>query len=60
MGKRKNKAQPAFALAGEIVKTKAHALRILGRAVATRQDWLIPQARNVAIKLGRAAEQVAA
>ena len=60
MSQQSKRPRPAFALAGEIVKTKAHALRILGRAVATRQDWLIPQARNVAIKLGRAAEQVAA
>lgn len=46
---------PAFALAGEIVRTPQHARRILVQAVARRQEWLIPQARNVAALLSRAA-----
>ena len=44
----------AFALAGQIVKTPQHARRILQDAVVNKKDWLIPQARNVAILLSRA------
>jgi hypothetical protein len=50
----------SFALAGEVVKTQTHAKRILADAVANKKDWLIPQARNVAILLGRAAKGGAA
>lgn len=44
----------AFALAGQIVRTPQHAYRILSSAITNKQDWLIPQARNVAVLLSRA------
>lgn len=48
------KSGPAFALGGEIVKTPQHARRILQDAIVSKKEWLIPQARNVAILLSRA------
>jgi hypothetical protein len=53
------KSSPAFALAGQIVKTPAHARRILTEAVIKQQHWLIPQARNVAAKLAKLQEGAA-
>lgn len=43
-----------FALAGQIVRTEAHARRILRAAIATDKRWLIPQARSVARQLAKA------
>ncbi len=45
----------AWALAGEIVRTPRHAMRILVRAQAQGLTHLVPQARNVHAKLKRAA-----
>lgn len=56
MDKQPKTKTPAFALGGEIVKTPAHALRILTRATMQKQHWLIPQARNVHALLKRAQE----
>lgn len=56
MDKQTKTKAPAFALGGEIVKTPAHALRILTRATMQKQHWLIPQARNVWLKLKHARE----
>lgn len=50
---------PAFALAGHIVKTEAHARRILRRAIVSNQQWLIPQARSVARILAARARAMA-
>jgi hypothetical protein len=47
---------PAFALAGQIVKTEAHARRILRRAIVKDQQWIIPQARSVARILAASAK----
>ncbi len=44
-----------FALAGKVVSDYRVARRIWREAVRDRKEWLIPQARNVAIKLRRAA-----
>ena len=44
-----------FALAGQIVKTEAHALRILRAAIVTNKQWLIPQARSVTKQLAQVA-----
>lgn len=48
------KHTPAYALAGEIVRTPQHAMRILVAAQCDGRAWLVPQARNVAAKLRRA------
>lgn len=50
----------AFALAGQIVKDWREARRIQFAAMRDGREWVVPQARNVAIKLKRAAEARAA
>jgi hypothetical protein len=42
-----------YALAGEIVSSSRRARRILLEAQREGRAWLIPQARNVAIRLQR-------
>ncbi len=49
-----------FALAGELVSDHRRARRIWRDAIRTGKAWLIPQARNVAILLRRAATERAA
>lgn len=49
-----------FALAGELVSDYRRARRIWRDAIRTGKTWLIPQARNVAILLRRAATERAA
>lgn len=49
-----------FALAGELVSDHRRARRIWHDAIRTGKTWLVPQARNVAILLKRAASQRAA
>ncbi|WP_156516008.1 hypothetical protein [Achromobacter ruhlandii] len=49
-----------FALAGELVSDHRRARRIWRDAIRTGKTWLIPQARNVAILLRRAATERAA
>lgn len=44
---------PAFALAGQIVRTPQHAMRILVAAQSDGREWLVPQARNVHAILNR-------
>ena len=44
-----------FALAGELVSDHRRARRIWREAMRTGKTWLVPQARNVAILLKRAA-----
>jgi hypothetical protein len=46
---------PRFALAGQVVTNWRQARRIQLDAMRTGRDWLVPQARNVAILLRRAA-----
>lgn len=47
--------KPTFALAGELVSDHRHATRIWFAAIRDGKAWLVPQARNVAIPLKRAA-----
>lgn len=49
-------AKLQFALAGKIVKKSSHAHQIGAIATKNNQDWLIPQARNVAVLLRRAGQ----
>ncbi|MFY1954943.1 hypothetical protein ACOTCL_18095 [Achromobacter xylosoxidans] len=49
-----------FALAGELVSDHRRARRIWRDAIRTGKTWLIPQARDVAILLQRAASERAA
>lgn len=44
-----------FALAGELVSDHRRARRIWREAIRDNKTWLVPQARNVAILLKRAA-----
>lgn len=52
----KNTAPARFALAGKIVSDYRVARRIWREAIRDRKTWLIPQARNVYIKLRRSQE----
>jgi hypothetical protein len=61
MSTKKNYTGPVFALAGQLVRTPQHARRIMFEAMKSKQDYLVLQARNVAILLARAnAEAVSA
>jgi hypothetical protein len=59
MAQQKHTRGPAFALAGQIVRDWRVARRIQLEAMKEGREWLVPQARNVAVLLRRAAARSA-